>query len=204
MVVGFTGKMGSGKDTAGERLAFLSERPATRLGFADLLKESAAALFDFHPSVWETAKNDPNATITFEQGGEQIKLTAREFLQRYGTEAHREIFADDFWVDAALVPAKHDRRGLYYVTDCRFPNEAEQIKRMGGVVIQVHGPGESAVVLHASEQQLAPELIDFHILNENRDDGYQALDTALRSIAAMVGIPLKLTGSHVLEGSSHR
>ena len=29
-------------------------------------------------------------------------MTFREFLQRYGTEAHRDVFGKDFWLEYTL------------------------------------------------------------------------------------------------------
>ena len=56
--VGLNGAKGSGKDTVGQ---YLVERyDYTRVSFADLLKQSAAALFGVEPELWDELKNDPD------------------------------------------------------------------------------------------------------------------------------------------------
>lgn len=204
-LVAFNGKLGSGKDTAGERLAEMSVVPATRLSFARLLKESAAALFGIPVEDWETYKNDPDVKILLQVGYEDfilddgtvleqpriiVELTAREFLQRYGTESHRDIFGADFWVEQALRNYYYEATGLTYITDCRFENEANAVRALGGVVVNVVGADDNTGT-HLSEAGLPSNLVNFVIDNTQRDDDYQSLDQQLRSIASVVGIPVQ-------------
>src|SRR5882672_12839995 len=120
MIVGFTGKLGSGKDTAALRFADMVALDSQRVSFAAALKESSSALLDVPVENWETWKNDPDVKILLMEGWADTELsegdvsievqapriirefTAREFLQRYGTEAHREQFGYDFWVEQAV------------------------------------------------------------------------------------------------------
>jgi hypothetical protein len=206
-LVAFNGRLGSGKDTAGERLAAMAGVETQRLSFARLLKESAAALFGIPVEDWETYKNDPDVKIMLTVGYEDfilddgtvleqprvvVELTAREFLQRYGTESHRDIFGADFWVNQALIEYVNApvRDTLFYVTDCRFANEATAVHRLGGVVVNVIGADEDTGE-HLSEAPLPDSLINFYIDNTTRGDDFAMLDRQLRSVAATVGIPLR-------------
>src|SRR3954469_23707179 len=108
MIVALTGFKGSGKDTVAAEL--IKNHGFERRSFADSLKRSAAALFNILPSEWEVLKNDDTAYVSIGHKGEPEglashmwsptrELTVREFLQRYGTESHRDIFGSMFWVD---------------------------------------------------------------------------------------------------------
>lgn len=206
-LVAFNGRLGSGKDTAGERLDAMAACPTNRLSFARPLKESAAALLDIPAEDWETYKHDPEVKVMLSVGYEPTgiytandeleaprivrEFTARQFLQRYGTESHRDVFGENFWVDLALENYRYfDASDLTYITDCRFPNEAEAVLKLGGVVVEVIGPDDNTGT-HLSEAKLPPHLISFVIDNTKRDDGFESLDQQLRSIASIVGVPVQ-------------
>lgn len=202
MILGLHGKMRSGKNTVAERLKLYSPLPVVEVSFAAKLKQSAAALLDVPVTSLETAKNDPYARVALvylEPGGSNDILasqTVREFLQRYGTESHRDVFGADFWLDAAL-PLKFGTVGperghfpdpygdaLYVVTDVRFPNEAQRVRDLGGVMVKVVGP-ETDTGSHASEQELD---CDYTLDNTVRDDGFADLDGRVCVLLSDVGV----------------
>lgn len=200
MLIGFTGKLGSGKDTAGERFANLVEEEGIRLSFARPLKESAAALLDIDPLDWETYKNDPDVQIHLTVGYRDSEIqrgleepnvvrtfTAREFLQRYGTEAHRDVFGQDFWVEQAMRDYFRSRGYFHYVTDCRFENEAKSILAHNGLIIRVLGANEETGT-HVSEAGLPDEYINFVIDNSVRGDDFRNLDLQLYQLAQTIGL----------------
>lgn len=158
MIIGLTGKKMHGKDTAGAIL--VAEHGYKRLSYADALKRSAAALFDVPIGWWEEHKNHPAAYVELTVNGRiRTALSVRQFLQRYGTEAHREVFGDNFWtnvVDRAIEEErkrKTTRLTKVVVTDVRFDNEASIIRRHGGIVVEVYRPQvEDDRDGHASEQ----------------------------------------------------
>lgn len=171
MIIGLNGPIGSGKNTVADIL--VKKYGFTALGFADKLKISAANLFGIPPALWEELKNKPSARVSLEwsdniDGFEklrEISITAREFLKRYGTEAHRDVFGYDFWVDAligSLSPGTN-----YAIYDARFDNELEKIKQYGGHTIQVRRPGHEFDPTHPSEAPPNPDLIDYTILNNS-------------------------------------
>lgn len=219
-LIGLHGRRGSGKDTAfGFIKGWAVGRGASafRAGFADKLKQSAFRLFQEDCSVGEALywaddmkeRGIISAQITVEHPGGETrtltsKITGRMFLQRYGTEAHRGVFDDNFWVDALLPKPqlftadgamKPDWRNnfmesadtleellepgvpkhtFYVVTDVRFVNEAERIRELGGVIWEIDRPSEDDRDNHASEIPLPPELIDDTISNSGSFQDFEA------------------------------
>lgn len=180
--------MGAGKDTAG---AYLVDRWGfNRISFADKLKQSAAACFEkVDASDWDWMKNDPTCriTITYNPGPTNREeayldsVTAREFLQFYGTEAHRGVFGDNFWVEQAVkeIPEASiaNAQGDYVFTDVRFLNEAQAVHALGGRVIQINRDAGSVKDTHASEVGLPETAIDGKIANiGSLDQLYVLLD----------------------------
>lgn len=149
MIVGLTGKKRHGKDTVGSIL--VGEHGFVRIAYADALKESAAALFDVPVGTWDELKNDPDAKVSLRvknppgyaaRSRSIAGFSVREFLQRYGTEAHRNVFGTGFWIDVArgkMEGALADDLSVV-VTDVRFDNEAKVIRDLGGLIVNIYRP----------------------------------------------------------------
>lgn len=170
MIIGLAGLKQSGKDTVASYL--IKERGFERKAFADPLKQSIAALFDIPFADVDKLKNDPSVTVcliptwiadessgtpTAAIGSWMRQMSFREVLQRYGTEAHRDIFGQDFWIDITLPVQGYYPGRAIVVTDVRFKNEAKRIKDLGGVVWGIDRPGLVSEDTHASE------VIDFRV-----------------------------------------
>jgi len=167
MLVGLNGFKGSGKDTVGNYL--VEEYGFERLSFAAKLKDSAAALFNIDPILWEVWKNDPDARVVLSNRAGKIlnrttPISVREFLQRYGTEAHRDIFGQDFWIDYAVKGIDPNKN--YVFTDARFENELTRIKQLGGYNAQIVRLWANNKDTHASEAPPPLHLIDYKIEND--------------------------------------
>lgn len=180
MILGFTGRMGSGKNTAAEKLAeMFPEGKVVEISFARKLKESVCTLFGCSMEELEKWKNDPDVGVLLRRkdGYSYSAQSFREFLQVYGTEAHRDVFGADFWLDAAL-PLDGDYADdiIYVVTDVRFPNEAQRVRDLGGKVITIIGGIEDTPAKHRSEE--IPQG-DFLIDNVERNDDFLALKEQL-------------------------
>ena len=178
MIIGLTGKKQSGKDTTCQLISDVVADTISveRRAFADKLKQSAAALLDVE--LWQLVewKLDDNYRL---EGGHfnifdhdrDVNMTFRTFLQRYGTEAHREVFGDDFWLEQCLP--KRDYNGKYLsdshiivVTDVRFLNEAAWIRELGGWIWKVRRGAVESGDNHPSEVELEKIIPDV-ILDNN-------------------------------------
>ena len=191
-LIGLNGLKGSGKDTVGQ---YLVERYGyVRLSFADALKRSAATLFDIPAEAWDELKNDPEATITLDCSTGQETVTARQFLQRYGTEAHRDVFGEDFWVDALFrsIPTPRVVRGRrkfdqkYVITDARFENELIAIRARGGVIIRINRPDVEEGDTHRSEEAPNEAFVNLTLDNTGTiEQLYDAVDWLFEEVYAV-------------------
>lgn len=205
MLLGIAGKKKSGKNTAASILEEWcgDEYTARSQGLADVLKVSAAralGLVKETPeqciAAMDVLKFCGDITTNIEHGQhdiQEIMISGREYLQFYGTEAHREVFGDSFWIDY-LLPI--DKMSLYrkwgqsdgstltalmMVTDVRFPNEAERVKEHGGFVLEIRKPEDDEDGdQHASEQRLPARLVDEII---NNDEGIAEFDIKIMDFA---------------------
>lgn len=64
-----------------------------------------------------------------------IKMTPRLMMQLIGTEGMRDIIHPNIWVTSLF--ADYNENSNWFITDCRFPNEAKAIKDRGGITIRV-------------------------------------------------------------------
>jgi hypothetical protein len=97
--------------------------------FADYLKKICVDLFDLTPKQVYGNDEDKN-TIT------GYNMTAREFLQYFGTEVMRKI-KDTVWLDYTMKIIEEEQSSIAIIPDVRFPNEVEAIKKAGGFVIRL-------------------------------------------------------------------
>jgi hypothetical protein len=190
MLLGLTGLKGSGKDTVGAYL--VKEHGFERRSFADKLKESAAALFDVPAWQFDEWKRDPEMRVGFAVYSPTREMyylkdegiTVREFLQRYGTEAHRDVFGRDFWIDHVLPVGGFYAGRAIVVTDVRFRNEMERIQLVGGHVIFVDRPALDQKDPHSSETEVGYGTeIGYHLMNDSTmDELYDNIERMLEEL----------------------
>lgn len=152
-LIGLMGQKRSGKDTAASIL--VRDYGYVRYAYADPMKQAAYAL---DPLIGEVAL--PGALTGVKRlsdivdalGWERAKECpeVRRTLQRLGTEVGRNHFGDSFWVDLTMSQVA-DAEGPVVITDARFPNEADAIRRAGGIIVEVRRPGLPDEDGHASE-----------------------------------------------------
>jgi hypothetical protein len=156
MIIGLTGRAGAGKSTVAEYLS--REYGFERCSFAAPLYESAAALLGCTVDDLKRWKNDPKMGIAIVGG--PTAMTIRQFLQRYGTEAHRDIFGEDFWSERPWINWTLDSRWVF--DDVRFDNEAKAVREHGGVIVRIDRSdarlfGEAAT--HPSEAGVPADVV---------------------------------------------
>jgi hypothetical protein len=167
MLIGLTGLKGVGKDTVAAML--VKDYNYERRAFADPLKKSVAGLFDIPFHAVDKLKNDPHAivSLTVRETGETHDMTFRHFLQRYGTEAHRDVpeMGHDFWVELLLPVRGYYAERSIVVSDVRFDNEAKRVHFLDGVVVEVSRQGVVNQDPHRSEAGLEYVEADYTIFN---------------------------------------
>lgn len=164
MIVGITGRAGSGKDTVADVL--VKEQGFMRVSLADPLKRFCSEVFG-----WSLAADGPLHGPSHLRNRPDARwggLTPRHALQTLGTEWGRTMHPD-VWIAYALrVCSDPDAR--YVIPDVRFDNEAAAIRNHGGTVIEVWRPGvrlEGAAGEHVSEAGIAQEHIGWTLINDS-------------------------------------
>jgi hypothetical protein len=101
-----------------------------------------------------------------------VEMTVRDFLQKLGTEGLRNGLHENAWVNALMCDYR--RGDQWVITDTRFPNEAEAIKKKDGIIIRLEVPGLTPINAHESEKALDCYRYDYTIFNRI-DEGYEPL-----------------------------
>ena len=172
-IIGFTGKAKSGKDTAAEVFRELAGCDNCEvMSFAQPLKE-IAMIFGF---TREQCYNQDLKEVVDEFWG----ITPRKFLQLTGTEMFRNHFREDCWTklfERRIINLKKEITGpkCVLVTDVRFPNEVDCIRRLGGSIFKIQRPSlstSSNMYRHPSEIYIDELKADLIITNDydNLDD----------------------------------
>lgn len=169
MLIGLAGVAGSGKDTVGDHLGVKT------YAFAQPMKEACRLIFNWtdehlHGSLKEAI--DP-----------KYGISPRQAFQTIGTEWGRNLINQNIW----LIRAEQeiDKHNDLVITDVRFDNEAQLIRRNGGIVINIIRPDINGVNPHVSENSLSPNQIDHHIVNDGTLwELYRKVDTLLNVIAS--------------------
>ena len=193
MIIGVSGRIGSGKDTVGEiiqKLCLTNNGPKFEIKkYAGKLKQMASLLTgipveDFEDqefkksylgAEWGTVKSNPlNAVPVFADVSFNESMSVRELLQKLGTEAMRDGLHTNVWVNALFADYRGPKMSEYnpsnwIITDMRFPNEMEAVKERKGITIRVVRPvkkSKTTARLHPSETSLDKARFNYTIFND--------------------------------------
>ena len=171
LLIGLTGRARSGKSTAAQHLVgtYLLEQYA----FADPLRDGLMAIFNLDPTDFEGDRK--------EQPLGWLDCSPRQLMQSMGTEWARNTVHPDVWVKLAEQNLDYMSNALgavlgFVVSDVRFENEADLIRRRGGTVIHILRPNALAVNPHISEAGIAANSADLTLPN------YGTVESFLRSL----------------------
>ncbi len=157
-----------------------------RYSFAGPLKSIAVELFGIPPECvngTEEQKNQIQEHLMWENLPILVRdidfgsprafgpMTAREFLQVFGTDICR-LIKPNVWIDLCINSIKSEGSLLAVIDDCRFPNEVEAIQAAGGKVIGLTR-GSDSEDSHASETSIMQswDNLDCIIDNQNMSIG---------------------------------
>ena len=130
-VIGISGLIGSGKDTAAQVL--VDELGFERMSFAMVLKDVTAVLFDWDRDMLEGTTPESRAEREIADPWWTEKMgrewSPRIALQVLGTDVMRNNLHENIWVNT--VENRLRKAGDVVFTDVRFPNEIEFINKVG-------------------------------------------------------------------------
>lgn len=134
-LIGVVGFISSGKGTVGD---LLEQKGFIKDSFAKPLKDACAVMFgwprDLLEGDTETSRQWREVPDLFWSEKMGKNFSPREALQLLGTEAGREVFHKDIWVNSLL---KRSQGKDVVITDVRFKNEIGFIHKNDGIVIRV-------------------------------------------------------------------
>lgn len=200
LLIGITGKAGSGKDTLCDMMCdFLLTQPAntgtyvSRFALADQLKKTAAAMYGVNFNIFNTRsrKEQPHAQLN--------NQSPREVLQQFGTEYVRENLGEDHWIKMvekdiqafSQMNPEPTRINVAIIPDVRFANEREWIEENSGVLIKIERTEEDLDVgdintEHASETEAYTDFeYDMMVYN---DDTLMHLRLHAKAILNAIGL----------------
>lgn len=138
-IIAVSGFIGSGKDTVADYL--LQCYGFQRESLAKSLKDATADIFGWDRDLLEGTTTE--SRIWREQvdswWSEKLNIpniTPRYILQILGTEVFRNNFHNDIWV-LSLEKRLISNNSNIVITDCRFTNEINMVKRIGGKIIWI-------------------------------------------------------------------
>lgn len=181
ILIGITGKAGSGKDTVADYLVQL--HAFAKMSCAGPLKAGLAAM-----GLPEPVNRDDK-----EKRIDGFDFTWREAAQKLGTDWGRGL-DQEIWLKMLKrqILAGPDRgfatsEKRIVISDIRFENEASMIRELGGTIIHLHGRQADlgANTGHASEAGIGMEDGDMGIFNVGTmQELYEQVEQCLGAIRA--------------------
>ena len=136
MIIGIIGLKGSGKST----LAGILERKYNFVSdsFAKPVKDIASIIFNWNRDMLDGITEESRA---WREGTDTEwskilgkDITPRLALQMIGTEFGRNLICEDIWIESLKMRSKNKN---IVISDVRYLNEAESIKKSGGILIKI-------------------------------------------------------------------
>lgn len=163
--VAFSGKFGSGKDTAADVLKQSDAAPRHYL-FAKRVKEVVATLtgtsYEFNCSDEGKRTIPPGFTKTL---GELQQFVGQGFCDQLG---------EDIWVNIVLAQVQAQEESCV-ITDLRYPNEANALKEAGFLLVRINVEGPTL------ERRTKGDKINRNHPSETALDDYAHFDVMLEN-----------------------
>lgn len=138
-ILGIAGLKGSGKDTIGDIIC-KNKSNWVKMSFADTLKDIVSILFGWDRDMVEGSTHQSREwrEIPDKFWSEKLSVewTPRKALQYLGTELFRNHLNQNIWVDSLEKKIENTDKSVV-ITDVRFENEMEMIRKLGGKIWRV-------------------------------------------------------------------
>ena len=170
MLVGLSGVIGSGKDTffqfLHEYATSKTKRLPTRYAFADNLKEACLSIFGgSRDNYFGTQAQKLEEASYWKPILGEAYSSYRKIAQTFGTEVCRNNVHPHIWALSLMARIESKiNTDLIVITDVRFDNEAEIIKKHGGIILEiVNLNNKNEKSDHISEAGVNPDLITMQV-----------------------------------------
>jgi hypothetical protein len=142
MLVAFAGQKGVGKTTA---VDYLLQKGYKNINFADPVKRSLVALLDLaDEQVFGNLKEVVDS---------RYNMTPRQLMQKY-SDFSKECFGEDIFVRLLVQNLEKANEKKYVIGDLRYPNEAEEVKKYGIIIIVERETTKNEFSSHSSETSI--------------------------------------------------
>ena len=138
MLIGILGRMNSGKGTVADEL--VEVYGFRQDSFAATLKDITSQIFGWDREMLSGSSTESREfrEQVDEWWSEKLGIpnfTPRLALQLIGTDVFRNNFHENIWVLSAM--RRYQDGENVVISDCRFPNEVQIIRELGGRIIRV-------------------------------------------------------------------
>ena len=161
LIVGFSGRKGSGKTYIAREL---EKTGFERISFADPIKIMLFALFDECGFDYASAKwlLNQEKEIVLEAFGK----SPRQLMQSLGTDWGRAMVSENLWLLCARNKIEKNHSCNIVIDDVRFNNEAQFIRDLGGLIINIDRAADTRFDAHVSEEGIIIKPGDVMLTND--------------------------------------
>lgn len=179
-LIGFTGPKHVGKSTAAKMLSNI--HPSHRLNFKDaLIAELKTCYKDL---LYELSLIYDGPDGDFDWLFEHKPPAVRALMKNHGTDFRRGKNKKHWVVEWSINYANNYYPDSVIVDDVRFINEAEELRKYGGVIIRLERDDVKTTDTHVSETQMKQITPDYTIKCKKGD--FTCLEKELRSILGQI------------------
>jgi hypothetical protein len=186
MIIGICGFQGAGKDTLAEIL--VKDHDFIKFSFASATKDVVSILFGWDREMVEglTVESRLEREKVDEWWSNKLNInnfSPRMALQLIGTDLFRNKFYDEIWVaivEKKIINNLNNLKKNIVISDCRFPNEINLIKKYNGKMIHIYRnlpdwyndykkgiEREEIKKIHPSETSWIKTIFDYEIYNNS-------------------------------------
>tara|TARA_S200002703_G_C3758194_1_gene233344 strand:+ start:435 stop:956 length:522 start_codon:yes stop_codon:yes gene_type:complete len=151
IIIALTGPKGVGKSSIAKKIESQDWQDRCILSFAEPLRRMASHLMPMQNMTDPELKEAPIDWL----GGK----TPRQILQSLGTDWGRNMVSPTIWIDTMRRIITEQAFDTIIIDDCRFENEADMVREMGGIVVGLEREGIAYTGEHASEMPVKADMI---------------------------------------------